>query len=97
MGLAATHDELLAQVRVRPADLERSCDDSLARLGTDRLDLYQTHWFADRGVPIADTWGAMLELVRKGKARAVGVCIDRHGLLPTRTWYLVPADGDMGH
>ena len=29
--------------------------------------------------------------------RAVGVCIDRHGLLPTRAWYMVPADGDMGH
>ena len=29
--------------------------------------------------------------------RAVGVCIDRHGLLPTRSWYMVPADGDMGH
>jgi hypothetical protein len=29
--------------------------------------------------------------------RAVGVCIDRHGLLPTRAWYIVPADGDMGH
>lgn len=29
--------------------------------------------------------------------RAVGVCIDTHGLLPTRSWYLVPADGDMGH
>ncbi len=29
--------------------------------------------------------------------RAVGVCIDKHGLLPTRSWYMVPADGDMGH
>jgi hypothetical protein len=29
--------------------------------------------------------------------RAIGVCIDRHGLLPTRSWYMVPADGDMGH
>ena len=29
--------------------------------------------------------------------RAVGVCIDRHQLLPTRSWYMVPADGDMGH
>ncbi len=29
--------------------------------------------------------------------RAIGVCIDRHALLPTRAWYLVPADGDMGH
>jgi hypothetical protein len=35
--------------------------------------------------------------LRRALPRAVGVCIDRHGLLPTRSWYLVPADGDMGH
>ncbi len=35
--------------------------------------------------------------VRRALPRAVGVCIDRHGLLPTRSWYMVPADGDMGH
>jgi hypothetical protein len=29
--------------------------------------------------------------------RAAGVCIDRAGRLPTRRWYLVPADGDAGH
>lgn len=29
--------------------------------------------------------------------RPTGVCIDRAGRLPTRDWYLVPADGDMGH
>jgi hypothetical protein len=35
--------------------------------------------------------------LRRPLPRSVGVCIDRHGLLPTRSWYLVPADGDMGH
>ena len=35
--------------------------------------------------------------LRRELPRAVGVCIDRHALLPTRDWYLVPADGDMGH
>ena len=35
--------------------------------------------------------------VRRALSRAVGVCIDRSALLPTRDWYLVPADGDMGH
>ncbi len=33
--------------------------------------------------------------LRRLLPRAVGVCIDRHGLLPTRGWYMVPADGDM--
>jgi len=35
--------------------------------------------------------------LRRPLSRAVGVCIDRHQLLSTRSWYLVPADGDMGH
>jgi GNAT superfamily N-acetyltransferase len=35
--------------------------------------------------------------LRRALPRAVGVCIDRNGLLPTRSWYMVPADGDMGH
>jgi hypothetical protein len=35
--------------------------------------------------------------VRRALPRAVGVCIDKHSLLPTRSWYMVPADGDMGH
>jgi hypothetical protein len=35
--------------------------------------------------------------VRRALPRAIGVCIDRHDLLPTRSWYMVPADGDMGH
>jgi hypothetical protein len=35
--------------------------------------------------------------LRRPLPRAVGVCIDRHRLLPTRAWYMVPADGDMGH
>ncbi len=35
--------------------------------------------------------------VSRALPRAVGVCIDRGGRLPNRRWYLVPADGDMGH
>lgn len=35
--------------------------------------------------------------LRRALPRAVGVCIDKDGLLPTRSWYMVPADGDMGH
>lgn len=35
--------------------------------------------------------------VSRDLPRATGVCIDRAGRLPTRDWYLVPADGDMGH
>jgi hypothetical protein len=34
--------------------------------------------------------------VERALPRAIGVCIDRAGLLPTRDWYLQPADGDAG-
>ena len=49
----------------------RACDASLARLGTERVDLYLVHW------PVQklrnDTWRAMEKLKRDGKARAIGV------------------------
>jgi hypothetical protein len=35
--------------------------------------------------------------IRRALPRSLGVCIDRHDLLSTRSWYMVPADGDMGH
>jgi aryl-alcohol dehydrogenase-like predicted oxidoreductase len=44
---------------------------SLRRLGTDYIDLYQTHWFDDE-VPIAETLAALDDLVRQGKVRYVG-------------------------
>ena len=49
----------------------RCCEDSLRRLQTDRLDLYQCHW-ADTSVPIGETLGALDRLVRSGKVRVIG-------------------------
>jgi len=46
-------------------------EDSLRRLGTDRIDLYQLHT-PDPKVPIEDTLGALDELVREGKVREIG-------------------------
>jgi aryl-alcohol dehydrogenase-like predicted oxidoreductase len=46
-------------------------EDSLRRLGTDRIDLYQLH-FPDQDTPIADTLDALDELVREGKVREIG-------------------------
>ncbi|MGE0308071.1 MAG: aldo/keto reductase, partial [Acidimicrobiia bacterium] len=48
--------------------LLRACDESLRRLGTDHIDLYQIHW-PDNDVPIAETLGALAELVTAGKVR----------------------------
>lgn len=54
-----------------PAYIRRAVEDSLRRLNTDRIDLYQLHW-PDPEVPIADTLGALDGLVKAGKVREVG-------------------------
>ncbi|MFF1283468.1 aldo/keto reductase [Streptomyces sp. NPDC058299] len=57
----------------RPGYVKRACDASLRRLQTDVIDLYQLHR-ADPEVPVEETWGAMADLVRAGKVRALGLC-----------------------
>jgi len=49
----------------------RACEDSLRRLGTDYIDLYQTHW-PDHGMPYEEVLGVLTELREEGKVRAVG-------------------------
>lgn len=51
--------------------IRHECEQSLRRLGTDHLDLYQTHW-PDPDTPIAETMGALLDLKKEGKIRAIG-------------------------
>jgi aryl-alcohol dehydrogenase-like predicted oxidoreductase len=55
----------------RPDYVRQACEDSLRRLGTDHIDLYQLH-FPDDTVPIADTLGALQGLVAAGKVREIG-------------------------
>lgn len=55
----------------RPEYVKRAAEDSLRRLGTDYIDLYQLH-LPDPTVPIADTLGALRELVEEGKVREIG-------------------------
>lgn len=57
----------------RPGYVRRACDASLRRLQTDVIDLYQLHR-ADPEIPVEETWGAMADLVRAGKVRALGLC-----------------------
>ena len=59
-------------VNGRPDYVRKACDDSLARLGVDYIDLYYQHR-VDRSVPIEDTWGAVKELVDTGKVRHLGI------------------------
>ena len=59
-----THD-------ARPDTLRRECEESLRRLGTDRVELYYLH-APDPAVPVAESAGAIRELIAAGKVRAAG-------------------------
>jgi aryl-alcohol dehydrogenase-like predicted oxidoreductase len=56
----------------RPVTLRRECEESLRRLGTDRVELYYLH-APDPNVPVRESAGELKRLLDEGKARAVGV------------------------
>lgn len=51
----------------------KECEDSLRRLRTDYIDLYQIHW-PDSTTPVSETMEAVGTLLKQGKIRAAGVC-----------------------
>ncbi len=51
----------------------QECEDSLKRLGTDYIDLYQIHW-PDSTTPIGESMEAVARLIEQGKVRFAGVC-----------------------
>ena len=51
----------------------QECEDSLRRLDTDYIDLYQIHW-PDNTTPVHETFEAIQLLIHQGKVRAAGVC-----------------------
>jgi aryl-alcohol dehydrogenase-like predicted oxidoreductase len=55
-----------------PATLKRQCDESLRRLATDRVELLYLH-APDPNVPLAESAGALKELLDAGKTRSVGL------------------------
>jgi aryl-alcohol dehydrogenase-like predicted oxidoreductase len=55
----------------RPARLRLECEESLRRMGTDRVELLYLH-APDERVPIEDSAGALRELMAAGKTRSVG-------------------------
>jgi aryl-alcohol dehydrogenase-like predicted oxidoreductase len=59
-------------VNGRPEYVKQACEASLQRLGVDVIDLYFQHR-VDPTVPIEDTVGAMAELVKAGKVKAIGL------------------------
>ena len=65
-------DGTWAGINGRPEYVRRACDASLQRLGVDYIDLYYQHR-VDKTVSIAETVGAMSDLVRQGKVRYLGL------------------------
>ena len=59
----------------RPESIRQQCEDSLRRLGTDRIDLYQLHNPRIEPILADDLWEALLELKHEGKVRELGVAL----------------------
>ena len=59
---------------LRPDTIQVEVEGSLERLGTDHIDLYQTHWpsMEPDKTPIADTMACLMKLKDQGKIRAIG-------------------------
>lgn len=56
-----------------PSSIRRELENSLRRLGVDRIDLYQMHWPAGDGTPLEAYWQELLDLKQAGKVRAIGL------------------------
>ena len=98
-ALAGRRDQVVIATKMRPDSMKPeqiapACERSLQRLGTDHIDLYQTHW-ADPQVPLAETWGALQELKQQGKVRAIGVCNAGVGHLNEVTTVELPATNQL--
>jgi aryl-alcohol dehydrogenase-like predicted oxidoreductase len=60
---------------LRPDSIRFECEQSLRRLGVDRIDVFQIHWPDwSTGTELEDSWAAMTDLVTAGKVRRIGVC-----------------------
>ncbi len=84
---------------LRYDEVLRAAENSLKRLATDYIDLYQVHW-PDPGVPIRETMRAMETLVDEGKVKSIGVsnfylknleeaqaCMTKHKLVSNQVKY----------
>lgn len=65
----------------------KECEDSLRRLGTDYIDLYQIHW-PDSTTPLSETFEAVERLIGQGKVRYAGVCNYDAALLEDAAKYI---------
>ena len=72
-----------------PAYISAACEASLQRLGVEQIDLYYCHR-RDAAVPIEEVVGAMAELVRAGKVKAIGLSeVSADTLRRARCWSII--------
>lgn len=64
--------EVVVRKNSKPESIAYECEQSLKRLKTDVIDLYQVHW-PDVSTPVEETMGALEKLKKAGKVRAIGV------------------------
>ncbi|MCX7875844.1 MAG: aldo/keto reductase [Melioribacteraceae bacterium] len=62
-----------AIINNKPEIIRKEIEESLKRLKTDYVDLYQIHW-PDPETPIEDSWEEMIKIRDEGKAKFIGVC-----------------------
>lgn len=77
-ALVGCRDRAIIATKVPPerlaaAEVARSCEESLRRLRTDRIDLLQIHW-PNHDIPMQETWDALQALRQRGIVREIGVC-----------------------
>src|SRR5688500_1011672 len=65
-------NDVIIRKNARPASIAYECEQSLKRLQTDYIDLYQIHW-PDVSTPVEESMRAMVKLKEQGKIRAIGV------------------------
>ncbi len=58
---------------LRPDSVRQECENSLRRLGIERIDLYQFHWPDREGVAVENSWEEMGRLIEQGKVRVGAV------------------------
>jgi aryl-alcohol dehydrogenase-like predicted oxidoreductase len=64
--------DVVIRKNARASSILYECEQSLRRLKTDVIDLYQIHW-PDTSTPVEESMGAMVRLKEQGKIRAIGV------------------------
>jgi aryl-alcohol dehydrogenase-like predicted oxidoreductase len=69
----ASNPSAQASSVLKPSVIRAQCEESLRRLGVERLDLYEFHWPDELGTPIEESWAVMQELIAEGKVRHGGL------------------------